>query len=154
MRTRRVALGVLTALVVGAAIAAAAGAAAVTFTSGNSRWVDLALAGMIAVVLLIRSRSHSDPVRRESLLASGTGCAAALFVALAAHDPALTPWICTAAAASAMAAAWLGFHPLSTAGPPHLRRWFDIVDCGALVCVIPLAGWSCGLYGFVRGISL
>jgi type VII secretion integral membrane protein EccD len=145
---------VLTALVVGAASAAAVGAVAVTFTSDSSRWVDRALAGMIAAVLLIRSRSHPDPVRRASLLASGTGCAAALFVALTAQDPALTPWICTAAAASAMTAAWLGFHPPSTAGPPHLRRWFDIVDCGALVCVIPLAGWSCGLYGFVRGISL
>jgi WXG100 protein secretion system (Wss), protein YukD len=145
---------VLTALVVAAAIAAAVGAAAVTFTSGSSRWVDLALAWIITAVLLIRSRSHSEPARRASLLASGTGCAAALFVALAAHVPALTPWICAAAAASATAAAWLGFHPLSTAGPPHLRRWFDIVDCGVLVCVIPLAGWSCGLYGFVRGIGL
>jgi hypothetical protein len=154
-RARR-AQQVLTALVAGASIAATMGAAAVALGAGrpNSGWADFAVVGIIAAVLLLRSRSYRGPVRRASLLGSGTACAAALFVALATHDPALTPWICGTAAVLAVCAVWLGFDPPLTAGPPPLRRWFDIVDCAALVCVIPLACWSSGIYGHVRGISL
>jgi type VII secretion integral membrane protein EccD len=147
---------VLTALVVGASTAAALGAAAVALGVGppSPGWADFGVAGVIAAVLVLRSRAHQGPVRRASLLGSGTACTAALFVALAMHDPALTPWICATAAVLGVCAVWFGFTPPRPAGPPPVRRWFDIVDCAALVCVIPLAGWSSGIYGFVRGISL
>jgi multisubunit Na+/H+ antiporter MnhC subunit len=147
---------VLTALVVGASIAAMVGAAAVAVGAArpNSGWTDFAVVGIIAAVLLLRSRSYRGPVRQASLLASGTVCAAAFFVALATHDPALTPWICGTAAVLAVCAVRLGFDPPQTAGPAPLRRWFDIVDCAAMACVIPLAAWSSGIYGVVRGISL
>jgi type VII secretion integral membrane protein EccD len=144
---------VLTALVVGASFAAALGIAAATLTT-DPGWPGFAAAGLIAAVLVLRSRSHAEPFKRAVLLGCGICCIAVLLVGLRLREPGLAVSICVVAAVLAAGAIWLGFDPPAAAGSAAVRRCLDLLDCVALVCVIPLACWSSGVFSAVRGMSL
>ncbi|MET0699207.1 MAG: type VII secretion integral membrane protein EccD [Mycobacterium sp.] len=151
-RARR-ARNLLTSLVVGASLAAGFGIAARLFAT-DAGWLAFAVAGLVAAVLLLRSRSHTEPIRRAVLLGAGTFCLAVLLVSLRLHEPGLSWWICLVSAGVAAVAIWLGFDPPAAAESAAVRRCLDLVECAALSCVIPMACWDAGVFGAVRGLNL
>ncbi|CAN5680348.1 N/A [soil metagenome] len=144
----------LSALVVGASFAAVLGVAAVTLETSNRDWPSFAIAGCTAALLVLRSSAYPASILRTTLAGCGMACTAMLFVGLRSHHPGLTPWIAIAAAALSAGSLWLGFGSTSVADSMPVRRCLDVLDCVALACVIPLACWSSGVYGAVRGMIL
>jgi hypothetical protein len=144
----------MSAIVVGASLAAVCGVVAATLATDRPRWPGLVAAGLIAALLIVRSRSHAVPVRQAFLLGAGTTCFAAVCIGVRLYDPGLTPCICVAAAAFAAGAIWLGFASPTAAGSVPVQRCLNVLDCLALVSVIPLSCWSSGVFDVVRGMNL
>jgi type VII secretion integral membrane protein EccD len=148
---------VLTALVTGASVSAALGAAVIATCSdgdGRTGWAGCAIVAISAAVLLQRSREQPDQARRTALICTGTFCAAVLLVAFRHQAGFLAPWLCVAALAAAIGAMWFGCGAARGPASPTIRRCVDAVGQLALASVIPLACWSFGLYGTARGMSL
>ncbi len=57
-------------------------------------------------------------------------------------------------AALAAAAMCLGFVAPAASSSPVLRRVVDAVEGLALVAMVPVTCWVCGLYFAVRGLNL
>ena len=148
---------VLTALVAGTSVTAALGAAVIATASGvqpQPGWAACAIVAASGAVLVQRSREHDDPTRRAALMAAGTCCTAALFVAVRHQAGQLAPWLCAMALASAIGVTWLGLGTCRPPSPRIVRRCLDGVGHLALASVLPLACWGFGLYGTARGLSL
>lgn len=137
---------ILDGLVVGAVLAAAAGAALVAVPAPDGR--TLAFTAALAAVLALRARSHVDPIRRVALLVGGTCCAAAGLAAAVVALPGLAPW-----AAALLAVAGLAVGVGHEAGP-MFGRIVDAVEYVAIAAVVPLACWVAGLYAAARGWHL
>ncbi|HZU46045.1 MAG TPA: type VII secretion integral membrane protein EccD, partial [Mycobacterium sp.] len=143
----------LTTLVAGWSVSAATGAAIEAYSTGIPRGGGVAFAAVTAAVLLLRTRAEVDLVRRLVLTVTGTATLTASFVAAAAAAPQL-PWIAAATATLAAAPLCLGFITPAVTLSPVARRGIDLLEYLALAAIVPLAGWVCGLYGAVRGLSL
>ncbi|MDV3136242.1 MULTISPECIES: type VII secretion integral membrane protein EccD [Mycobacterium] len=144
----------LTGLVAGSSAGGALGAIAVAV--GEVRDAGSTLRGtsfiaMVALVLLLRVRTHVDATRRASLAGAGVLCLLAGFAAAAVAVPAHAHVISVVAAT--MGAAALG----GIVGPtvsPTVRRTVEVIECVALAAVIPMACWVGGIYGWARGVNL
>lgn len=118
--------------------------------SDPARWPQaLALAGVIAALLALRSRFHPDPPGRA---ATGWGglISTAAAVALAADSaPLHTGPVVVSAFCVAV---------LLRTGPgergPFWARCLDITEYVLMATVVPLACWVGGLYGLVRTLSV
>jgi hypothetical protein len=75
------------------------------------------------------------------------------FAFAAVSAPERGPWIAATTAALAAVAIYLGFVVPATSFSPVVRRSVDLLEYLALVAVVPLTCWICGLYGAVRGLS-
>ncbi len=142
----------LTGLVIGSAAAAALGAILVALGGADEVWArPVAFVTVVAVVLMLRARTHVAVGRRAARVAGGMAAVAAgcALVVISAPDQAY--WVCLLVTA-------IGLTPLGrTFGVrthPLARRAIDVLEYAALGAVIPLACWVGGLYGFVRGLSL
>jgi type VII secretion integral membrane protein EccD len=145
---------ILTGLVTGTSISAALGAVTVVtdhVRDGRSPLVAWLFTAATGLVLVLRSRTHCDSIRRFTLVAGGIATAIAGFglVVISAPDQA---HLSSAVAAGLGAAALSGRTGLSVG--PVIRRGADIVEYLAIAAVIPIACWVGGLYGVVRGLSL
>lgn len=145
----------LTGLVAGWSASAAFGAvvvAAVAVSAGSSPALAAAFTADLGMVLLLRQRSHADPMRRISLTTAGfiSMFSAALVVVVTAPSHAF--WLCAATAAAC--GAWLRWPSRSDEANPTVRAGIQALEYLALTAVIPLACWVSGLYGLVRGLSL
>ena len=138
----------LTGLVGGAAGAAAVGALLSTADTLGRAGPTLAFTSLLAVILLLRIRTHADPVRRIALLAAAVGCAGAgVRLAVQTHPQYV------GAVGAVLVAAGL----VSIRFRCHGRGWsraFDRVEYVALVAVVPVAGWVGGLYDVLAGVHL
>ena len=85
---------------------------------------------------------------------SGTVIVATTLGAAALQTPQQGPWIATSTVALAGAAIYLGFVTPAQSLSPLARRSADLLECMALIALIPLTCWICGLYGAIRGLSL
>ncbi|WP_102141757.1 type VII secretion integral membrane protein EccD [Mycobacterium hubeiense] len=144
----------LTGLVAGSTGAAAAGSTVVVSDClrGGPSWVrGLAFAAVVAVVLLLQSRSHADAHRRLILVIGGLLSATASFVLLVASSPMSAGWAGIAAVGAGLAALRPG--SLQSASPVA-RRAVDAVEYPALAAVLPLACWIADVYGLVRGLNV
>jgi type VII secretion integral membrane protein EccD len=144
----------LTGLVVGSSIAAALGAASVA--AGEIRDVgptlrNIAFSAVVALVLLLRARTHIDPSRRIGLAAAAVSTATAGFAAAAASCPTYA-YVISALAAAAGAAA-LGFLLRPTVSPV-VTRIVEVVEYLAIAAVVPIACWVGGIYGWARDVNL
>jgi hypothetical protein len=54
----------------------------------------------------------------------------------------------------AAASLYLGFVAPAQALSPVVGRGVDVLERLALVAMVPLTCWICGLYGVVRGLNL
>jgi type VII secretion integral membrane protein EccD len=138
----------LTGLVLGASTAAALGAA--TVVSGLTLR-DLIFAAVVALVLLLRARTHVDSVRRAGLVAAAVIAAMAGFVAAAVAFPPQATVVCALTATAGAAALSVMVGPTVT---PIIVRTTEVVEYLALAAVVPLACWVGGLYGWARGMNL
>ena len=144
----------LTGLVVGSSIAAALGAAAVAVAEGRdpgSAVRGTAFIVIVALVLLLRVRTHVDATRRSGLAAAAVLSAIASFVSAVTAAP--THAHVVSALAAIIGAAALGCIVRPTVSPIVLRI-VEIVEYVALAAVIPMACWVGGIYGWARGMNL
>jgi type VII secretion integral membrane protein EccD len=144
----------LTGLVVGSSIAAAVGAASVA--AGEIRDLgptlrNITFSAVVALVLLLRARTHIDPSRRIGLAAAAVCTATASFAAAAASFP-THAYVISALAAAAGAAA-LGFLLRPTVSPV-VTRIVEVVEYLAIAAVVPIACWVGGIYGLAREVNL
>ncbi len=144
----------LSGLVVGSSIAAALGTASIAtgaIRDAGAAPSDIAFIATVALVLLMRIRTHVDPTRRIGLTAAVVLTAMAGFAAVAISAPAQAHVISVlAAGASAAALATLAAPTVS----PIILRAMEIVEYLALAAVIPMAFWVGGIYGWAREMSL
>ncbi len=84
---------------------------------------------------------------------SGILTTGATFGVAAVSAPEHGSWIAAATAALAAVAIHLGFVAPAMTFSPVIRRSVDLLEYLALVAVVPLTCWICGLYGAVRGLS-
>jgi type VII secretion integral membrane protein EccD len=136
----------LTGLVVGSSLAAALGAASVAIgglRGAGSALRDTTFAAVVALVLLLRVRTHVDPLRRVGLTAAAMLSAIAGFASAAATAPAHAHVVSALAATTGAAA--LGFLVTPPVSPVVLRS-VEIVEYVALAAIVPMACWVGGIY--------
>jgi hypothetical protein len=54
----------------------------------------------------------------------------------------------------AAAAIYLGFVAPAISLSPLIHRGVEVLECLALVAMVPMTSWVCGLYNAVRGLNL
>jgi len=140
----------LTGLVAAFASAAAAGATA-TELDGTSRSAHIGFAAITGALLLLRA--HHDSRRAPVLATTGIITTAATFAVAAVSAPERGPWIAAVTVTLAAVAVHLGFVAPTISFSPVLRRSVVLLECVALVTMVPLTCWICGLYGIVRGLN-
>lgn len=131
----------------------AAVGAVMTVLAGAPRLRCIAFGAATGALLLLRSRSL-DRRRTLVLVISGIVITATTFGVAAVSAPAHGPWIAAVTAMLAAAAIYLGFVAPAISLSPVVRRSVEVVECLALVAMVPLTCWICGLYGAVRGLNL
>ncbi|MFI5509364.1 type VII secretion integral membrane protein EccD [Mycobacterium sp. NPDC051804] len=144
----------LTGLVVGSSFAAALGAAAVAVDavrSAESGLRSTSFIAIVALVLLLRVRTHVDAARRSGLAAAATLCT---FAALAsAAIAASTHAHVISVLAAILGAVALGCLVRPTVNP-LVQRITEVVEYIAVAAVFPMACWIAGVYGWAREVSL
>jgi type VII secretion integral membrane protein EccD len=140
----------LAGLVLGASAVASLGA--VLAAAGGGRWGE-AFAGLVAVVLMLRSRGYVTAAASAAPMAGGLSAGFALVTGLARTAPELTKLIgvpvLLAAGAVAVGLVHTGARGESS---PVLRRTVDIVEAVLVVATFPVALAVLGLYQLVRGL--
>ena len=141
--------GWLTSLLAAFASSAAAGAVATALADASRTGV--AFAAIVGALLLLRTRQ--DTGRTPVFAVSGILTTGATFVCAAGNAPEHGPWIAAATAALAAVSFYLGFVVPATSFSPVMRRGVDLLEYLALIAIVPLTCWMCGLYSAVRGLS-
>jgi type VII secretion integral membrane protein EccD len=141
----------LTSLLAAFASSAAVGAI-VAMLTGAPRLSCIAFASVTGALLLSDARCND---RRRALIfvVSGIVTTGTTFGVTAAGAPDHGPWIAAVAAMLAAAAIYLGFVAPTMSLSPVVRRSVELLECLALVAMVPLTCWICGLYGTVRGFN-
>jgi type VII secretion integral membrane protein EccD len=136
-----------------ALLSVAAAGAIVTVLAGAPRLCCIAFGALTGALLLLRARS--DDARRQLVfLMCGIAVAATTFGAVALSVPTSGSWTAAMTAALAAAAIYLGFVAPTISLSPVMRRGVEVLECLALVAMVPLTSWVCGLYSAVRGLNL
>jgi type VII secretion integral membrane protein EccD len=131
----------------------AAVGAVVTVLAGAPRLSCIAFGALTGALLLLRSRGN-DMKRTLVFVVSGMAVVATTFGAAAAHAPQRGAWLAAATALLAAGAMGLGFVVPTMSPSPLARRGSELLESSALVAMVPLTCWICGLYGHVRGMGL
>ncbi|MGB9225139.1 MAG: type VII secretion integral membrane protein EccD, partial [Mycobacterium sp.] len=100
-------------------------------------------------LLLLRARSL-DRTRMLVFASSGIATIATTFAVAAAAAHQHGPAIVAVTAVLAAVAIYLGS---ATSLSPVGRRGVELVECVALVAMVPLTCWICGLFTAVRGLN-
>ncbi|RKS72664.1 type VII secretion integral membrane protein EccD [Motilibacter peucedani] len=152
LRRGRAAADVLTALLAADALVVAASGVVLAVAGGTAaRW----LAGILALALVMRARTHPARGERGVLLLAGLTVAGVLVAVLTADAGAPGR---AAAAFPALAIAGLVVLLATVAGvgrepSPYWWRLLDLVEIAALVAVVPVALAVPGAYGYMHGLG-
>jgi type VII secretion integral membrane protein EccD len=143
---------VLSGLVAGSCLGAAAGSALVLIAhlvDGADPLRRAAFTAVVGLALVTRARVHADSSRRLALTSGGLLCAT-VALAISVDQSAVLAASCAAAiiGVGLAAAARLGGGRLEL---PTIERGLDVVDYVALTTIIPLACWVGGVYTTARG---
>ncbi|MGH3969072.1 MAG: type VII secretion system ESX-4 subunit EccD4, partial [Mycobacterium sp.] len=130
---------------------AAAGAIA-TALGGTPRPDCIAFAAMTGVALLLRGQ----PIRRRTLVCiiNGITTTATTLSVAAVSGPQRGPWIAAATASLVALACVLGFVTPTMSASPIVTRSVELLECLALITMVPLTCWICGLYVAARDLHL
>lgn len=142
----------LTSLLAAFSSAAAMGAI-VTVLAGPPRLSCIAFGALTGALLLLRARS--DVGRGTLAFATcGTVITATTLGVVALSMPERGTWTATLTATLAAAAIYLGFVAPAISPSPVIGRGVEVLECLALVAMVPITCWVCGLYSGVRGLNL
>ena len=136
-----------------ALLSVAAAGAIVTVLAGAPRLCCIAFGALTAALLLLRARSD-DPRRTLVFLACGITLTATTFGVVALSMPSNGAWTAAMTATLAAAAIYLGFVAPAIPLSPLIQRGVEVLECLALVAMVPMTSWVCGLYNAVRGLNL
>ena len=142
----------LTSLLTAFASTAAAGGV-VTVLAGAPRLCCTAFGALTGALLLLRSRGN-DTGRTVVFVVTGMIVTATTFGVAAVRAPGHGMWVAAGSAVLAGAAMCLGFVVPALSPSPVVRRGIALLESSALVAMVPLTCWICGLYGAVRGLVL
>ncbi|MGZ4512579.1 MAG: type VII secretion integral membrane protein EccD [Mycobacterium sp.] len=142
----------LSSLLAGFSSSAAIGAV-VTVLAGAPRLSCMAFGSITGALLLLRARS-SESRRMLAFVIAGIGVVGTTFGVAALSTPGHGPWVAAATASLVAAAMYLGFVAPAISLQPLARRSVEALEWLALVAMVPLTCWICGLYGAVRGLNL
>jgi type VII secretion integral membrane protein EccD len=142
----------LTSLLASFSCSAAVGAI-ITVLTGEPRLSCVAFATVTGSVLLLYARSMGTS-RTLTFVISGIATTGTTFAVIAASAPDHGPSIAAMTAMLAATAIYLGFVAPTMSLSPVVRRSVELLECLALVAMVPLTCWICGLYGTVRGLNL
>lgn len=131
----------------------AAVGAMVTVLAGAPRLCCVAFGTVTGALLLLRARSVGQR-HRLVLIVAGITSTATAFGVVATHMSEHGPWVAAMTASLVAAALYLGFIAPVISLSPVIRRGVEVLECLALVAMVPLACWVCGLYGAVRGFAV
>jgi type VII secretion integral membrane protein EccD len=140
----------LTGLVAGCSVGAALGVVLVAFGCHQHDAPGAAgtgFAAVVALVLLLRVRTHADAPRRWALTVAGMISMSTVFVIAVTTLPDQVAW----------ASVTLVTIGLGAGRPPRFAaagRAFAVVEYATLFAVVPLACWVGGVYATVRGTQL
>ncbi|MFC5746004.1 type VII secretion integral membrane protein EccD [Actinomadura rugatobispora] len=121
----------------------------------DSGWLGPVTAGVISVLMLLRSRLFRGRVQRLALLVPGMAGIGVLAIAIAWDGSmimmvaaGLVPVLALTAAVVGVGL-WLpGRHP-----SPFWGRAGDLLELFMLIALVPLAAGACGLFSFMRGLA-
>lgn len=136
-------------IVVGSAAAAGLGSIAAA-TDGSV--AGIAVGAVAGLAMSLRARHHQDPWQRLAFANSGLVAGLAAWVGATALWPAQLPWLVVGAAVAGVGAAYHAQRDVELS--PVVRHGGQILECGALAALVPLALWVTGLYGWARGLGL
>jgi type VII secretion integral membrane protein EccD len=144
----------VTGLVAGSSASAALGSVLVAcgeLNEGGSQLSASLFTSVVGVVLLVRTRTHTDMPRRIALGAGAMISIAAGLAVTVISTPAQAHWIALVSVGTGVGA--LGWF-FGLAVSPVVRRAIELLEYLALAAVLPLACWVAGLYGLIRGLNL
>lgn len=137
---------VLTALVIGAAAAAAIGALAVAVAAVHrSSTAALVFSWVVAAAIALRAPSYRLPARRWSVLIAGMVCTTGALVVTVMAFPAWLAWL-----GGGVIAVVLGIQRIGQISATAGRR-LVYLEYAVLVAVPPSALWAADVFSLVRG---
>ncbi|MGE2814049.1 type VII secretion integral membrane protein EccD [Mycobacterium heidelbergense] len=126
--------------------------AIVTVVSGAPRLSCIAFATATGAVLLLHA--HGVDGRRALIfVVGGIVTTGTTFAITAASIPDRGPWIAAMTAIFVAAALYLGFVAPAMPTSPLVSRGAELVEYLALIAMVPLTCWICGVYGAVRSLN-
>jgi type VII secretion integral membrane protein EccD len=132
---------------------AAAVGAIVTVLAGTLRLCCIAFGALTGALLLLRARSY-DGRRTPAFATCGIVITAITFGVVALSMPKHGAWIAAMTSTVAAAAIYLGFVAPAISLSPLIRRAVEVLECLALVAMVPITCWVAGIYSAVRGVNL
>ncbi|WP_425476167.1 type VII secretion integral membrane protein EccD [Gordonia oleivorans] len=142
----------LTGIVAGSTVITAVAAVVTATPWAGIDWRSMSLAMIVAVVLCLRGRSHSDLAQAATLVTGGCLTLAAI-VASWALGPGMWPLAGFAVGVLAMIAAMIG----GVVAPRHafspvMRRLAELTEYALIAVIVPLLAWILDLYQTVRNL--
>jgi len=110
---------------------------------------------VVALALMLRARPLSGRAQRTPLLVAGTiGLGLVAVAGFAAAGPLVRlTAILGGLIVAALAAIVYGFAVAGKRISPAWGRLLDIGEVLLILAIVPLAGWVCGLYPWIRAIK-
>ena len=125
--------------------------AVITALTGTPLLGCIGFSAVVGAVLLFRARG--DDRRALVYVVSGIITSEATFAIAAAGAPRHGPWIVASTALLAAVAGSLGLVAPAISSTPLARRGVELLEYLALVSMVPLTCWICGIYHLVRGFT-
>jgi type VII secretion integral membrane protein EccD len=125
---------------------------ALVLVNGASVW-QAALAGVLGVVWMLRSRSYAGAAQRAVLVGTGLAVLVLLGVWLAHHADQVALYGAAAVLAlSAVVALLYSNRVVHGRRSPHWSRLLDVTEFLGLMALIPIIGVVIGVYDAIRGV--
>lgn len=142
----------LTGLIIGTSSAAVAGIAMVAYPTPNFSWRATVFATIIAIVLCLRGRSHTDLAQASVLIAAGAVGWAVVCIEMAFGPGEHTVLAAVALGGTAVLALLCGVLAPQSDFSPVMRRLVEIFEYLLIAAIVPLLFWILDLYAAVRDL--
>lgn len=140
----------LTGIVLGTSVLAGIGAVLGADPLNGFEWRSTLLAVIIAVVLALRGRAHSDVAQTAVLVAAGAITFTLLMIGLAVSDVTWTYIAFGLILGLAVLGLMMGVIAPQQDFSPVMKRTGEILEYILVAVIAPLAFWVMGVYGAVR----
>ncbi|MGO4615835.1 type VII secretion integral membrane protein EccD [Nocardia sp. 2YAB30] len=139
-------------MIIGATLAAVAGAVVAADPLDSPRWQGVALAVVAGLVLCLRGRFYADITQAGTLIGGGSLTLIAVATGLGLGSRSAVIPAAGALLVVAAVAAFIGVAGKSTDLSPVTRRAGELLEYGLIIAMIPLVVWIMDLYSVARNI--